>query len=56
METHAREELLRADPYNHNVTSIAMDCGFTHLSKFASLFKAQFGECPSDALKRPDTR
>jgi hypothetical protein len=52
----AREELLRADPYNHNVTSIAMDCGFTHLSKFTSLFKAQFGECPSDALKRPDTR
>jgi AraC-like DNA-binding protein len=48
----AREELLRADPYSHNVTTIAMDCGFTHLSKFANLFKAQFGECPSDTLKR----
>jgi AraC-like DNA-binding protein len=49
----AREELLRADPCSHNVTTITMDCGFTHLSQFASLFKPQIGECPSDALKRP---
>lgn len=49
----AREELLRADPCSHNVTTIAMGCGFTHLSKFSSLFKAQFGESPSDTLRRP---
>jgi len=48
----SREELLRADPCNRNVTAVAMDCGFTHLSKFASLFKARFGECPSETLKR----
>lgn len=50
----ARNELLRADPYSNGVTTIAMDCGFTHLSKFASLFKTRFGECPSDTLKRPN--
>jgi AraC-like DNA-binding protein len=48
----AREELLRANPYSRNVTSVATNCGFTHLSRFASLFKARFGECPSDTLKR----
>ncbi len=52
----AREKLLKADPYSHNVTTIALDCGFTHLSKFARLFKTQFGESPSDTLKRPDMR
>ena len=51
-----REELLKADPFRQNVTTIAMNCGFTHLSRFASLFKAQFGESPSDALKRPGKR
>lgn len=50
----ARKELLRANPYSHNVTTIAMDCGFTHLSKFARHFKNQFGECPSETLKRAD--
>ena len=48
----AREKLLRANPHDHSVTEIALDCGFTHLSKFAGRFKARFGECPSETLKR----
>lgn len=51
----AREQLLGADPYCHSVTTIALDCGFTHLSKFASLYRAHFGECPSETLKRSNT-
>lgn len=29
------------------VTKIALDCGFSHLGRFAALYRAQFGELPS---------
>jgi AraC-like DNA-binding protein len=37
------------------VTQIALDCGFSHLGRFAALYRAQFGELPSQTarLARP---
>ena len=37
---------------NISVTKIAIDCGFTHLSRFASYYRQQFGELPSETLQR----
>ena len=34
-----------------SVTDIALECGFTHLSKFAKAYKDRFGELPSQTLK-----
>lgn len=35
-----------------NVTEVAMDYGFLHLGRFSSSYRQQFGELPSDTLKR----
>ena len=34
-----------------SVTEVALDCGFTHLSKFAHSYRERFGEHPSATLK-----
>lgn len=34
-----------------SVTQIALRCGFSHLSRFAVLYKARFGESPSSTLR-----
>ena len=34
-----------------SVTDIALECGFTHLSKFAEAYKDRFGELPSETLR-----
>lgn len=34
------------------VSSIAFDCGFTHLGRFSAFYKNRFGELPSDTLAR----
>lgn len=47
----ARERLLAADP-SDQVTSIALDCGFTHLGRFAEAYRRAFGERPSETLRR----
>jgi AraC-like DNA-binding protein len=47
----ARERLLSGDPRDE-VTSIALDCGFTHLSRFAGAYLRTYGERPSDTLAR----
>ncbi|MDH7798520.1 MULTISPECIES: AraC family transcriptional regulator [unclassified Beijerinckia] len=46
-----RRMLLDADPTQTTVTSIATECGFAHLSKFAVHFRERFGETPSAVLK-----
>ncbi|MGE6473330.1 helix-turn-helix domain-containing protein [Serratia proteamaculans] len=42
------------DPSSHvrNVTELAMDFGFLHLGRFSENYRKQFGELPSDTLKR----
>ncbi|HSQ70397.1 MAG TPA: helix-turn-helix domain-containing protein [Steroidobacteraceae bacterium] len=47
----ARDELL-ARPAAASVTEVAISCGFTHLGRFAGLYRRTFGESPSDTLGR----
>lgn len=47
----ARADLL-ARPAAASVTAVAISCGFTHLGRFAGLYKRTFGESPSDTLGR----
>lgn len=35
-----------------NVTELAMDYGFLHLGRFSEIYRKQFGELPTDTLKR----
>lgn len=42
---------LRAASTDDGVTQIAHRWGFTHLGRFASLYRQTFGESPSDALR-----
>lgn len=44
----AREQL--QDPQGDSVTEVAMRFGFGHLGRFASVYRARFGECPSTTL------
>ena len=35
-----------------NITEIAMDYGFMHLGRFSESYRNEFGELPSDTLRR----
>jgi len=48
----AKEMLEKPTRKNMTVTDVALGCGFLHLSRFASQYKRQFGENPSETLKR----
>lgn len=48
----ARDTLTSANPDTTTVTKVALDCGFTHFSRFAYYYKQQFGELPSETLQR----
>ncbi|GLU30256.1 AraC family transcriptional regulator [Trinickia caryophylli] len=50
-----RREML-SDGSERNVSSIAMNWGFSHLGRFSSDYKLRFGETPSQTLKRAATR
>lgn len=49
--TQARAELATPRP-NASVTRVALDCGFTHLSRFSQEYARTFGERPSETLQR----
>lgn len=38
-----------------NLTELALDYGFTHLGRFSDSYRQQFGELPSETLKRRNT-
>lgn len=41
---------------SQNISSIAFDCGFTHLGRFSSAYRQFFGELPSETVRyRPPT-
>ncbi|WP_082521286.1 AraC family transcriptional regulator [Sphingopyxis sp. Root154] len=46
----ARDQLL--DPRAGSVTEVALRCGFAHFSRFASAYRARFGESPSATLAK----
>ena len=47
----ARETLRRADPAQVTVATVAHRWGFAHLGRFASAYRARFGEAPSETLR-----
>lgn len=47
----ARQRLMAAGP-DAQVTSIALDSGFTHLGRFSEAYRRTYGERPSDTLHR----
>lgn len=47
----ARDLLLRSGA-PASVTSIAIDCGYPHLGRFAETYRRRFGESPSETLRR----
>jgi AraC-like DNA-binding protein len=46
-----RDALLAADPARATVAAIANWWGFAHLGRFASVYRARFGEPPSETLR-----
>lgn len=44
--------MLEAAPADATVTKIALDCGFAHLGRFSQDYAAQYGESPSETLRR----
>lgn len=47
----ARLRLKQMGSGDISVTEVALDCGLTHLSKFAAAYKDRFGELPSETLR-----
>ncbi|MEJ2258079.1 MAG: AraC family transcriptional regulator [Woeseiaceae bacterium] len=48
----AAQRMLRSADEDTLVTRVALDCGFSHLGRFASAYRHAFGEAPCDTLKR----
>ncbi|HDR8951682.1 TPA: AraC family transcriptional regulator [Burkholderia vietnamiensis] len=46
---HARELLRRSQP-ERRIADVALDCGFTHLGRFAIAYREKFGESPSETV------
>ena len=46
----ARTQLLDACESGMSVSEIAVDVGYTHFGRFASYYKAAFGEYPSETV------
>ncbi|AGZ45792.1 AraC family transcriptional regulator [Actinoplanes friuliensis] len=50
----AHDALRREDPARVSVATVAHRTGFAHLGRFASAYRARFGECPSETLRGAD--
>lgn len=48
-----RTELLRGDPSAVTVSDVALRWGFAHAGRFSGAYAKQFGEYPSETLRRP---
>ena len=48
----ARDTLTSANADTTTVTRVAIECGFTHFSRFAYYYRQRFGELPSETLQR----
>jgi len=48
----ARKQLLRSDPRDVRIADVAGKLGFWHMGKFAGDYSRQFGELPSETLRR----
>lgn len=48
----AAREKLAALQVERSVTTVAMDCGFSSMGRFAALYRARFGELPSQTAGR----
>ena len=48
----AQRILFGSQPGETTVTQVAMDMGFLHLGRFATDYRARFGESPSDTLSK----
>jgi AraC-like DNA-binding protein len=51
----ARQLLLRSDA-EASITTIATNCGFTHMGRFATEYRRRFGERPSETLRQRPVR
>ncbi len=49
----AHEALRHSDPARITVAAVAHRWGFAHLGRFASAYRARFGESPSETLRAP---
>jgi AraC-like DNA-binding protein len=49
--TRAHDDLRQADPARTTVAAIAHRWGFAHLGRFASAYRARFGQPPSETLR-----
>ena len=46
----AHRTLARSRGSSISVAAVALDCGFSHLGRFAGAYRRQFGELPSETL------
>jgi AraC-like DNA-binding protein len=47
----ARRKLLKSPP-EASISSIALNCGFTHFGRFSQVYRKRFGKRPSDTLRK----
>jgi AraC-like DNA-binding protein len=47
----AHDELSKADPWQVNVSEVAVRWGFAHLGRFAGAYRARYGVSPSQTLR-----
>ncbi|GAA4559429.1 AraC family transcriptional regulator [Pseudonocardia xishanensis] len=46
------DDLIVGDPQERTVASIARSWGFTHLGRFAQIYRERYGELPAETLRR----